>query len=85
MDENKNIKALSEALRKKNKKVLTLPWRHLMSSSILDSLRLIRKQTEGFAVITTDQDNRVFVTMPYQLYLSLLKAHVVAESFDEEL
>ncbi len=80
------IKRLTKALGEKNKKkaMMTLPWRHLLSSSLTNSLRLIKKQTEDFVCITTDQDDKEFVTMPYSLYLNLLQSHKIAESLQEE-
>ena len=64
--------------------MLTLPWRHMMTSSLTQTIRLIKKQTEDFVCITTDQDDKEFVTMPYSLYLSLLQSHKIAESLQEE-
>ena len=87
MNVNENrIKRLTMALGEKNKKkaMMTLPWRHMMSSSVTNSLRLIKKQTEDFVCITTDQDDKEFVTMPYSLYLTLLQSHKIAESLQEE-
>tara|TARA_R100000773_G_scaffold26842_1_gene23272 strand:+ start:702 stop:968 length:267 start_codon:yes stop_codon:yes gene_type:complete len=85
VNENK-IKRLTKALGEKNKKkaMLTLPWRHMMTSSLTQTIRLIKKQTEDFVCITTDQDDKEFVTMPYSLYLSLLQSHKIAESLQEE-
>mgnify|MGYP003136673094 FL=1 len=87
MNVNENrIKRLTKALGEKNKKkaMMTLPWRHMLSSSLTNSLRLIKKQTEDFVCITTDQDDKEFVTMPYSLYLTLLQSHKIAESLQEE-
>ena len=55
-----------------------------MTSSLTQTIRLIKKQTEDFVCITTDQDDKEFVTMPYSLYLSLLQSHKIAESLQEE-
>ena len=87
MNVNENrIKRLTKALGEKNKKkaMMTLPWRHMLSSSLTNSLRLIKNQTEDFVCITTDQDDKEFVTMPYSLYLSLLQSYKIAESLQEE-
>ena len=87
MNVNENrIKRLTKALGEKNKKkaMMTLPWRHMMTSSITESIRLIKKQTEDFVCITTDINDKEFVTMPYSLYLSLLQSHKIAESLQEE-
>ena len=87
MNVNENrIKRLTKALGEKNKKkaMMTLPWRHMMTSSLTESIRLIKKQTDDFVCITTDQDDKEFVTMPYSLYLSLLQSHKIAESLQEE-
>ena len=87
MNVNENrIKRLTKALGEKNKKkaMMTLPWRHMMSSSLSESIRLIKKQTEDFVCITTDINDKEFVTMPYSLYLSLLQSHKIAESLQEE-
>ena len=87
MNVNENrIKRLTKALGQKNKKkaMMTLPWRHMMTSSITESIRLIKKQTEDFVCITTDVNDKEFVTMPYSLYLSLLQSHKIAESLQEE-
>ena len=80
------IKRLTKALGEKNKKkgMMTLPWRHLMTTSLTASIRLIKKQTEDFVCITTDQDDKEFLTMPYSFYLSLLQSHKIAESLQEE-
>ena len=87
MNVNENrIKRLTKALGEKNKKkaMMTLPWRHMMTSSLTESIRLIKKQTDDFVCITTDQDDKEFVTMPYSLYLTLLQSHKIAESLQEE-
>jgi len=87
MNVNENrIKRLTKALGEKNKKkaMMTLPWRHMMTSSVTESIRLIKKQTEDFVCITTDINDKEFVTMPYSLYLSLLQSHKIAESLQEE-
>jgi len=87
MNVNENrIKRLVMALGQKNKKtaMMTLPWKHMMTSSITESMRLIKKQTDDFVCITTDQNDKEFVTMPYSLYLRLLQSHKIAESLQEE-
>ena len=87
MNVNENrIKRLTKALGEKNKKkaMMTPPWRHMMTSSLTESIRLIKKQTDDFVCITTDQDDKEFVTMPYSLYLTLLQSHKIAESLQEE-
>jgi hypothetical protein len=78
------IKKLTEALTdKKKKKILELPWRHGVADSLRATAKFSANQTEDFACISRI-NKKEYVTMPFNLYLTLLQKYDIAQSLDEE-
>ena len=68
---------------KKKKQITQLPWRHGVANSLKQTVNFIKMQDKDFACITRVQDKE-FVTMPFDLYLDLLKTYDIANSLNEE-
>lgn len=69
---------------KKKKGLTLLPWRHGVAQSLKSTVQFIRQQSEDeFACITKINEDE-FVTMPFSLYLKLLKSYQVDQSLDGE-
>ena len=67
----------------KNKPVAVLAWQHAVMNSVKSTLLYCKNATEEFACITKIGE-REFVTIPFSLYIKLLKTYK-SDEIDEEL